>query len=66
MIDAKSLRARLGLSQRAFAARYKLSLRTVQGWETRQNPRDGASQLLLLLIDQAPDLIAEILSHSAR
>jgi putative transcriptional regulator len=64
MVDPKELRVRLGLSQSEFAHRYKLSLRTVQGWETRKIPRDGAAQLLLLLIEREPETIARILSST--
>ncbi|HUY11104.1 MAG TPA: helix-turn-helix domain-containing protein [Candidatus Dormibacteraeota bacterium] len=35
LVDVRALREKLGLSQRAFAARFHLSVRTVQGLENR-------------------------------
>ena len=31
--ELRSLRSKLGLSQKGFADKYRLSIRTIQGWE---------------------------------
>ena len=60
----RALRERLGLSQAAFALRYRLNRRTVESWECANSRLpDVAATTLLTLIDREPDLIAEILAR---
>jgi putative transcriptional regulator len=59
--DIRALRRRLGLTRAAFAARYQLSLRTLQNYEQgRQSPPAGVLTLLTL-IDREPETISRIL-----
>jgi putative transcriptional regulator len=58
----KALRARLGISQEAFAGYYGLDQSTVQNWEQGRTKPDGPAVALLHLIDKEPDSILELLS----
>lgn len=57
--DVRAIRERLKLTQETFAARFHLSLRTVQQWEQRRATPDMPARILLKAIEQAPDVIAE-------
>ncbi|MEP0805695.1 MAG: helix-turn-helix domain-containing protein [Chloroflexota bacterium] len=58
-MDIKGIRARLGLSQRQFAALLGVSVDTLQNWEQgRRQPR-GAAQVLLLVADQSPQSVLQ-------
>lgn len=60
--DCRAIRARLGLSQAAFAARYGLGYDAVRAWESgRQHPR-GAASTLLRLIEHDSETVAELLA----
>ena len=61
-IDVKSLRARLGISQEAFAGRYGLDVRTVRNWEQGRTTPEGPAATLLQLIDRDPEKIVELLA----
>jgi DNA-binding transcriptional regulator YiaG len=61
-IDVKALRARIGISQEAFAGRYGLDLATVRNWEQGRTRPDGPAAALLQLIDRDPDKIVELLA----
>ena len=55
--DVRQLRARLGLSQAAFARRFGLSARTVQEWEHGRSVPDGPARVLLRVIEDAPEAV---------
>lgn len=60
--DVRTVRERLGLSQQEFAARFHLSLRTVQEWEQRRRMPDGPARALLQIIDRELDAAARALA----
>jgi putative transcriptional regulator len=62
--DVRRVRAKLGLSQAAFAERFGLSTRTVQEWEQGRAVPDQPARVLLKLIEQAPDTVARIVHSS--
>jgi putative transcriptional regulator len=64
--DVRAIRERLNLTQEAFAARFHLSLRTVQQWEQRRATPDMPARILLKAIEQAPEIIAEAASAVGR
>jgi putative transcriptional regulator len=64
--DVRAIRERLNLTQETFAARFHLSLRTVQQWEQRRATPDMPARILLKAIEQAPDVIAEAASAVER
>ena len=57
------IRVRHGLSQREFADLLALDLRTLQNWEQGRNRPDPGTASLVLLFDQAPEQIEELLSE---
>lgn len=61
-VDVKVLRARLGISQEAFAGRYCLDVATVRNWEQGRTKPEGPATALLHLIDRDPDKITELLA----
>jgi len=61
-IDVKALRARLGISQEAFAGRYGIDVATLRNWEQGRTTPDGPAATLLQLIDADPEKIVELLA----
>jgi putative transcriptional regulator len=59
--DVRLVRERLGLSQEAFAARFHLSLRTVQEWEQQRRVPEGPARVLLQVIEREPEAAARAL-----
>jgi DNA-binding XRE family transcriptional regulator len=53
------IRARHGLSQREFADRLGLDVRTLQNWEQGRNRPDAAVLTLVMLFDRHPDLVEQ-------
>jgi DNA-binding transcriptional regulator YiaG len=62
IIDVKALRARLGISQEAFAGRYCLDVATVRNWEQGRTTPEGPAAALLQAIDRDPDKVIELLA----
>ncbi len=60
--DVRLIRERLGLSQEAFAARFHLSLRTIQEWEQQRRIPEGPARLVLHMIDREPEAAARALA----
>lgn len=61
-VDVKALRARLGISQEAFAGRYSLDIKTLQNWEQGRTEPEGPAAILLQLIDRDPEKVVELLA----
>ena len=61
VMDVGSLRKRLKLSQREFAARYKINLQTLRQWEQGTRSPDTTSFAYLSCIAKRPDVIRDIL-----
>jgi putative transcriptional regulator len=59
--EVNAIRRRSGLSQSAFAARYRLNLRTLQDWEQGRTQPDGPARAYLLVIDHEPRAVARAL-----
>lgn len=55
LLDVKSIRRKLRLSQSQFAGRYGLSRRTLQQWEQGRAVPDGPARALLEIISQYPE-----------
>ena len=60
--DAKVIREEMNLTQKEFASRFQLSLRTLQDWETGQLEPDPAAKALLPIIVHSPELVEKVLS----
>ena len=56
----KEIRARLNLSQAAFARLMGVSVRTVQDWEQDRREPSGPAKSLLRIAEQHPDVFLEI------
>jgi len=55
LVDVKSIRRKLRLSQAQFAGRYGLSRRTLQQWEQGRAVPDGPARALLEIISRYPE-----------
>jgi putative transcriptional regulator len=58
----RRVREGMGLSQKAFAERFGLSLRTVQDWEQGRRSPDGPARLVLRIIEREPEAAVRALS----
>ncbi len=60
-INVKAVRARLGMSQQDFAARFGISSATVRNWEQGRRQPEGPARVLLTIIDREPDAVRRAL-----
>jgi putative transcriptional regulator len=58
----KGLRARLGLSQAQFAARFGVPIGTLRDWENGRRRPEGAAVSLIRVIAYAPDIAAKAIA----
>ena len=56
----QAIRAKLNLSQAAFAGLMGVSLRTVQEWEQGRRKPSGPAEALLRIADQRPDVFLDL------
>ena len=56
----KEIRAKLNLSQAAFAGLMGVSLRTVQDWEQGRREPSGPAKALLRIAEQRPEVFMEL------
>lgn len=61
-VDVRALRAKLGLTQAAFAARYGFSVGRVRDWEQGRSPIDTPSRILLTVLDKEPEAVQRALN----
>ena len=54
------IRARLNLSQAAFAGLMGVSVRTVQDWEQGRRKPSGPAEALLRIAEQRPEVLMEL------
>jgi putative transcriptional regulator len=65
LVNVKKLRERLGLTQEAFAATYRIPVGTLRDWEQcRKNP-DAPARAFLMVIARNPEAVAEWLKPAA-
>lgn len=64
VVNVRTIRERLGLSQEEFATRFGLEPSTVRNWEQGRNEPDPAAQLLLKIIDTNPQAVERALTDS--
>ena len=60
IVDVAALRQRLGLTQQDFADQFGIALGTLRNWEQGRRIPDGPAQLLLLIMEQRPDIVLDI------
>jgi putative transcriptional regulator len=58
----RTVRARLGISQAAFAARYHIPIGTLRDWEQARKHPDAPALAYLRVIAQEPDVTARALA----
>ncbi|HQT63432.1 MAG: transcriptional regulator [Acidocella sp. 20-57-95] len=64
-VDVKAIRAKLNLSQAAFAKRFGFSAAAVKDWEQHRRQPEQAAKVLLLVIDRAPEAVNAALAEMA-
>jgi putative transcriptional regulator len=62
--NVRALRTQLGLTRKAFAERYGLDARTVEGWEQERFGMDRSARVLLLVIAHEPDAVVRALRRA--
>ena len=58
-VAVRALRAKLDMTQAEFAACFGFSVGAVRDWEQGRKQPDAQARVLLRLIDQAPDMVAD-------
>ena len=61
-INAKEIREKLGLSQREFAVRFGISVRTLRNWEQGKRDPDGPAKAYLAVIKNDPEAVEKALA----
>jgi putative transcriptional regulator len=60
-VDVKSIRTKLGMTQRAFAVRFGFSINTLRHWEQGKREPEGPTRAYLMVIERAPRAVARAL-----
>ena len=63
-VDVKALRAKVGMTQEQFAARFGFSTATLRHWERGDRTPHGPALVLLNVIERNPSAVIEALSVS--
>ncbi|WP_051439882.1 type II toxin-antitoxin system MqsA family antitoxin [Methylobacterium sp. 10] len=61
-VDVKAIRAKLGMSQREFAACFGLPLESLRNWEQDKRVPQTTALVLLRLIDNDPEYVRRALA----
>ena len=62
-VDVRKIRARLGLSQQAFAATYGFALSTVRDWEQGRRQPERSARILLKIVEKEPEAVTRALAR---
>lgn len=65
VVNVKKLRERLGLTQEAFAAAYRIPIGTLRDWEQRRKLPDATARAYLTVIARDPQAVANLLADAA-
>jgi len=65
VVNVKRLREKLGLTQEAFAAAYRIPIGTLRDWEQRRKFPDAPARAYLTVIASSPQVVAELLEAAA-
>jgi len=60
-IDVRAIRAKLGMTQEAFASRFGFSINTLRHWEQGRRVPEGPTRGYLLVIDRNPTAVRKAL-----
>ena len=61
-IDVRKIRARLGLSQEAFAETYGFALSAVRDWEQGRRRPERSARILLKIVEREPEAVTRALA----
>jgi putative transcriptional regulator len=61
-VDVRAIRAKLGLSQNAFASKFGISPANLRNWEQGIRAPEGSARVLLTIIDQEPEAVERALA----
>jgi putative transcriptional regulator len=61
-IDVRKIRARLGLSQEAFAERYGFALSAIRDWEQGRRRPERSARILLKIVEREPEAVRRALA----
>jgi putative transcriptional regulator len=61
-IDVRKIRARLSLSQEAFAGRYGFALSAVRDWEQGRRRPERSARILLKIVEKEPEAVTRALA----
>jgi putative transcriptional regulator len=64
-VDVAAIRAKLGLTQEAFAALFGFSKGAVRDWEQGRKVPEASARILLKVIEKRPDVVLEVLDTAA-
>ena len=62
-VDVRAVRARLGLTQEQFAARFGFRLSTLRDWEQGRRRPEGPSRAFLAVIAKEPEAVKRALTE---
>lgn len=65
IVNVRRLREKLGLTQEAFAQRYRIPVGTLRDWEQRRKFPDAPARAYLLVIERSPEAVAAMLHGAA-
>ena len=65
VVNVKKLRERLGFTQEAFAATYRIPIGTLRDWEQRRKIPDATARAFLTVIARDPQAVARLLVEAA-
>jgi putative transcriptional regulator len=63
VIDVKAIRARLGLTQAEFAARFGFELAAIENWERGRRKPERPARILLRVIEREPEAVLRALNY---
>jgi len=62
-VDVKKIRARLGLSQEAFAETYGFAVSAVRDWEQGRRQPERSARILLKIVQKEPEAVTRALTR---
>jgi putative transcriptional regulator len=65
IVDVRSVRQKLGLSQSQFATRFGFTPATVKNWEQGRTQPDGPARILLAVISHHPEAVEDALRKAS-
>ena len=65
VIDVKTMRRQLGLSQADFAAKFGFQTATLRNWEQGRTHPDGPARVLLAVIAKHPEAVEDALRKAS-